>query len=95
MLTLRLHLDEITPENGPLQIAAGSHRTGKTLRLDGFDRHTICTAAGDVLAMTPLLAHCSGRSNPQTSRHRRVLHLEFSPLRHLPELVRWHCFDAV
>lgn len=95
MLTLRLHLDEITVENGPLQIAAGSHRTGKALQMEGFERHTICTAAGDVLAMTPLLAHSSGRSNPLTSRHRRVLHLEFSHLRHLPESVHWHCFDAV
>ncbi len=95
MLTLRLHLDEITPENGPLQIAARTHRTGKTLHLDGFDRHTICTAAGDVLAMSPLLAHCSGRSQPETNRHRRVLHLEFSNLRQLPESVYWHCYEAV
>ncbi len=45
MVTLRLHLDEITPENGPLQVASGTHRTGKTLLLDGYPQHTICTAA--------------------------------------------------
>ncbi len=95
MLTLRLHLDEITPENGPLQVASGTHRTGKTLLLEGHERHTICTAAGDALAMTPLLAHCSGSSHPATTRQRRILHLEFSSLRDLPGAVRWHCFDPV
>ncbi len=95
MLTLRLHLDEITPENGPLQVASGTHRTGKTLMLEGYERHTICTAAGDVLAMTPLLAHCSGSSHSETTRHRRILHLEFSSLRDLPDAVRWHCFDPL
>lgn len=95
MLTLRLHLDEITPENGPLQVASRTHRTGKTLMLDGYERHTICTAAGDVLAMSPLLAHCSGSSHPDTTRQRRILHLEFSSLRNLPGAVCWHCFDAL
>ncbi len=95
MLTLRLHLDEITPENGPLQVASGTQRTGKTLLLEGHERHTICTAAGDVLAMTPLLAHCSGSSHPETTRHRRILHLEFSSLRDLPGPVRWHCFNPL
>src|SRR5262249_35737223 len=31
MLTARLHLDEATPENGPLKVVPGSHRTGKAL----------------------------------------------------------------
>ena len=95
MLTLRIHLDEITPENGPLQVASGTHRTGKTLSLEGFERETICTPAGDVLAMCPLLAHCSGRSLPGTKRQRRILHLEFSPLRELPAAVRWFHFIPV
>ena len=95
MLTLRIHLDEVTPENGPLQVASGTHRTGKALVLDGFERHSICTPAGSVLAMTPLLAHCSGRSTPGTMRHRRILHLEFSRLRELPGGMRWHRFEAL
>jgi Phytanoyl-CoA dioxygenase (PhyH) len=95
MLTLRIHLDEITPENGPLQVASGSQRTGKALQVDGYERHSICTAAGSVLAMTPLLAHCSGRSSPGTTRHRRILHLEFSGLRELPGGVGWHQFVGV
>jgi hypothetical protein len=95
MVTLRLHLDEITPENGPLQVASGTHRTGKTLLLDGYPQHTICTAAGDVLAMSPLLVHCSGSSDPATTRHRRILHLEFSRTRDLPGGVRWHFWSPV
>lgn len=95
MVTLRIHLDEITAENGPLQVASGTHRTGKTLQLDGFETQSICTPAGSVLVMSPLLAHCSGRSTPGTSRHRRILHLEFSAHRDLPEGVRWHQFHAV
>lgn len=95
MVTLRLHLDEITPENGPLQVASGTHRTGKTLLLDGYPQQTICTAAGDVLAMSPLLVHCSGSSDPATKRHRRILHLEFSRSRNLPGGVRWHFWSDV
>lgn len=95
MVTLRLHLDEITPENGPLQVASGTHRTGKTLLLDGFEQHTICTAAGDVLVMSPLLVHCSGSSDPGTRRHRRILHLEFSRARNLPGGVRWHFWSPI
>lgn len=95
MLTLRIHLDEITEENGPLQVATGTHLTGKTLQLDGFETHSIFTPAGSVLAMSPLLTHCSGRSVPGTNRHRRILHLEFSAHRDLPEGVRWHQFHAV
>jgi ectoine hydroxylase-related dioxygenase (phytanoyl-CoA dioxygenase family) len=95
MVTLRLHLDEITLENGPLRVASGTHRTGKTLLLDGFEQHTICTAAGDVLVMSPLLVHCSGSSDPATKRHRRILHLEFSRTRDLPGGVRWHFWSPV
>ena len=95
MVTLRIHLDEITAENGPLQVASGTHRTGKALQLDGFETCSICTPAGSVLVMSPLLAHCSGRSVPGTSRHRRILHLEFSAQRDLPEGVRWHQYHAV
>jgi hypothetical protein len=95
MITLRIHLDEITLENGPLQVASGTQRTGKAFLLDGFETHSICTPAGGVLAMSPLLAHCSGRSLPGTSRHRRIFHLEFSRLRDLPGEVRWHRYQPV
>src|SRR5262249_22451045 len=40
MLTARIHLDDVTLENGPLRVLPGSHRDGKALRFDG-EPHTI------------------------------------------------------
>jgi hypothetical protein len=91
MLTARLHLDEVTDENGPLKVLPGSHRTGKEMHLEGEPR-TIHTSAGDVLLMRPLLAHSSGRSHEGTTRHRRVLHLEFAASPELPDGYAWHTF---
>lgn len=95
MLTLRIHLDAATSENGPLQVLPGSHRTGKQLVLQGFTETSITSHAGDVLAMRPLLAHCSGKSRPDTTQHRRVLHLEFAASRNLPDGFNWHTFIPV
>lgn len=93
MLTLRIHFDDATDENGPLEVLPGSHRTGKQLRIEEFSPVKIFAQTGDVLAMRPLLAHSSGRSLPGSTRHRRVLHLEFSGMRELPEGVKWSHFD--
>ncbi|MCA9025574.1 MAG: phytanoyl-CoA dioxygenase family protein [Planctomycetaceae bacterium] len=95
MLTLRIHLDEVTEENGPLQVLSGSHRTGKPLRIDDFQPQPVLVNAGDVFAMRPLLAHCSGRSREGTQRHRRVLHLEFAGMPKLPGGHEWHAFHPV
>ena len=89
MLTLRFHLDDMTPENGPLEVLPGSHLTGKKVKIESFNPIQIHCKAGDVLAMSPLLVHCSGRSDPDTSRHRRILHLEFSAKKELPGNVKW------
>jgi ectoine hydroxylase-related dioxygenase (phytanoyl-CoA dioxygenase family) len=95
MLTLRIHLDEVTEENGPLEVLPGSHRTGKELRMSRFEPRRILAGAGDVLVMRPLLAHSSGRSHAGTRRHRRVLHLEFAGVRQLPGGQQWHAFYPV
>ncbi len=94
MLTVRVHLDDVTLENGPLKVVAGSHRTGKALTLADACVRTLCCAAGDVLLMRPLLAHCSNRSHPDTARHRRILHLEFAARAALPDGYEWHDFVA-
>lgn len=94
MLTLRIHLDDVTEENGPLQVVPGSHRS-KTDEGAGIDAAVaIHATAGDVLAMRPLLSHSSGASHPGTSRHRRILHLEFAADEQLPDGYRWHDFVA-
>ena len=92
MLTARVHLNEVTEENGPLQVLPGSHRTGKDLI--AAEPRLILAERGDVLLMRPLLAHASGHAAPGTRRHRRILHLEFAALRNLPDGYAWHDFVA-
>jgi hypothetical protein len=93
MLTARIHLDEVTDENGPLKVVPGSHKTGKVLTLDLAPPRAIHAAVGEVLLMRPLLAHCSGKSAPETQRHRRILHLEFAVASELPDGFEWHDFE--
>jgi hypothetical protein len=92
MVTVRLHLDDVTEENGPLKVIPGSHRDGKRLVLGAVPPCTVLVERGGVLLMRPLLAHSSGRSHPETSRHRRILHLEFSGRSELPDGYAWHTF---
>jgi hypothetical protein len=92
MLTARIHLDDVTEENGPLKVIPGSHRSGKALELGESPPRSILVQRGDVLLMRPLLAHCSNRSHPDTRRHRRILHLEFAAGAELPDGYAWHTF---
>ena len=88
MLTLRIHVDDVTDENGPLEVAIGSHKHGKA-STDESDVAKILVTAGDVLAMRPLISHASGSSHEGTTRHRRILHLEFAPDESLPDGFEW------
>jgi hypothetical protein len=91
MLTARLHLDGVTDENGPLRVLPGSHRGGKSGTGEGNEVRVLCNR-GDVLLMRPLLSHCSGHSHEGSTRHRRILHFEFSPVRTLPDGYEWFTF---
>lgn len=95
MLTLRIHLDDATPENGPLEVIPGSHASGKHEPSAARPAVTVYATAGDVLAMRPLILHASSHSAPGTVRHRRILHLEFSAQRDLPDGYAWRWFYAV
>jgi hypothetical protein len=90
MLTARIHLDPVTDENGPLKVVPGSQYTGKRMDLDGAAVRVVYAAAGDVLLVRPLVAHCSNRSQADTTRHRRILHLEFAGTATLPDGYDWH-----
>jgi hypothetical protein len=92
MLTVRVHLDAVTDENGPLKVIPGTHRTGKEFFPENVAPRVLHAGRGDVLLMRPLLAHASGRSAPETRRHRRVLHLEFAASAGLPDGYAWHTF---
>ncbi len=94
MLSLRIHLDDMTEENGPLLVVPGSHRLGK-FPVASYETATpILGSRGDVLAIRPMLAHRSISSHEGTTQHRRILHLEFTGLPHLPDGFDWHDFIA-
>ena len=91
MLTIRLHLDDVTPENGPLRVIPGSHHSEEEID-SGREPVTILARAGDALAMRPMLSHASGESAPETKLHRRILHLEFAAQEKLPDGYVWQRF---
>jgi len=92
MLTLRIHIDAMTPENGPLSVIPGSHLLDQQTEQPPVELHA---DVGDVLAMRPLLSHSSSTSRERTTSHRRVIHLEFASSAELPEGLEWHSFIQV
>lgn len=91
MLTLRLHLDPMTADNGPLSVIPGSHVADDALS-PPVELHA---AAGDVLAMRPLISHSSSVHHDGVTLHRRIIHLEFAPERDLPDRYQWRWFVKV
>jgi ectoine hydroxylase-related dioxygenase (phytanoyl-CoA dioxygenase family) len=93
MVTVRLHLDACTEENGPLRVIAGSHRLGRLSAAQiaqqraEEDEITVPVPLGGALLMRPLILHASSPS--QTPAHRRVVHLEFAA-EPLPGGLEWH-----
>ena len=82
VLTLRVHLDDSTPENGPLRVLPGTHRRGVlsddeiqqlSTTIDPID---CVVGKGGVVAMRPLLVHAS--SKLRNDNPRRVLHIEYA-----------------
>lgn len=93
ILTLRLHLDAATLENGALRVIPQSHKQGRIkseqlLALVENSQAVECVAqAGDVLLMNPLLLHSSRKAIKAS--HRRIIHLEYCAL-NLPAPLNWH-----
>lgn len=92
MLTLRIHLDPVTPDNAPLEIALGSHRRGyitepNVAAVVAQSAVAACLAQpGDVWAYATPILHASQRSR-QPAR-RRVLQIDFSAAE-LPAPLEW------
>jgi len=92
MITLRLHLNDTSAENGCLRVISGSHKPGalkqtQILQLAQKGTARDCAAtAGDALLMRPLLFHSSNKS--RSDNHRRILHLEYSDYQ-LPTGIGW------
>jgi ectoine hydroxylase-related dioxygenase (phytanoyl-CoA dioxygenase family) len=92
MVTLRLHLDDCGPANGPVRVLPGSHRGGRLSAADvarwrAEQAEVACVVGvGGVLLMRPLLLHAS---SPATApAHRRVVHLEYA-VGELPGGLAW------
>jgi hypothetical protein len=92
MLFVRIHLDGQTEENGAMEIAVGSHRSGAIGSEDApkvaesFPRELTLADPGDVLILSMLTLH---RSRPPVSdSRRRVLRADFAPF-DLPPPLRW------
>lgn len=92
MLTARIHLDDVTADNGPLRVMRGSHRFYHQGEDAGCEERTVHSRAGDVLLMRPLLTHASGHCKSGTGLHRRIVHLECAAARELPDGYAWHDF---
>jgi ectoine hydroxylase-related dioxygenase (phytanoyl-CoA dioxygenase family) len=92
MLTLRLHLDPMRDENGPLVVVPKSHRD---LTEPDEDIRVIHCDTGDLFVMRPLLLHGSRNGIPTTNLHRRVVHLEIAPSSELPRPYQWNRFERI
>lgn len=83
VVAMRLHIDDSTPENGPLRVIPDSHLSGTLSPADielMRDNSTDCQLTvkrGGVIAMRPLLLHASSKSISMNSR--RVLHFVYGP----------------
>jgi Phytanoyl-CoA dioxygenase (PhyH) len=92
MLTLRLFVDDCGHEDGPLEVAIGSHRLGRlpgkeTADIVGRSKIFVGSGrAGDVLVMKTLAVHCSKRA--RSPGHRRVLHVDYAADK-LPSPLEW------
>lgn len=92
MLTLRLHLDDCTVDNGALKVVPGSHLSGKlgTEKISRSKCGSGCVTCemskGAAMLMRPLLLHSSSPSAKPS--HRRVLHIEYAT-DNLPNGLKW------
>ena len=83
LVAVRVHVDECSVDDGPLNVVAGSHRGG---RLSDDEAIALRDARGTVscpvprggaMLMRPLLLHASSKA--RGSSRRRVLHFLFGP----------------
>ena len=95
MLTVRIHLDAMTSENGPLRVIPGSHRAYHQSNDPHREAVALHCAAGDAILMRPLVTHASGHSKPGAKLYRRIVHLECAADAELPEGYRWKWFVRV
>jgi hypothetical protein len=92
MLTLRLFVDDCAEDNGPLEVAVGSHLGGRVAA--GDVANLVCQSeifvgtgrSGDVLVLKTLAVHRSRRA--RSPSRRRVLHIDYAGV-DLPAPLEW------
>lgn len=93
MITLRLHLDAATTENGCLKLIPGSHRGGLlsaeqvAAYVETHAATYVEASAGDALLMRPHLLHASEKAARPAAR--RILHFEYVS-HDLPPGIGWN-----
>lgn len=82
LVSLQVHLDDCGEDDGPIEVALGSHVYG-ALRREAVGRRVarsktgLCLARrGDIVAMSPFLLRRSQRAKSPTCR-RKMLHLDY------------------
>lgn len=92
MVTIRVHLDDVSEDNAPLLIAPGSHRLG-LVREDAIDAavaacgtHACMAEAGDIWVYATPILHASAAA--QAPRRRRVLQVDYARF-DLPGGLQW------
>ncbi|MGB5076520.1 MAG: phytanoyl-CoA dioxygenase family protein [Sphingorhabdus sp.] len=92
MVTLRLHLDPVSKDNAPLEVAIGSHRLGRIAESDindvvGNSQIATCLAQrGDLWAYSTPILHASAAS--LWPNRRRVLQVDYAAC-DLPGGLEW------
>jgi ectoine hydroxylase-related dioxygenase (phytanoyl-CoA dioxygenase family) len=92
ILALRIHLDDSTQTNGPLRVIPTTHNRGvltddELQALDAQIESVKCIVGkGGVIAMRPLIAHASSKSQSELSR--RVLHIEYAAVQEFENQLR-------
>lgn len=90
---IRIHLDPQTDENGPMQIALGSHKFGKIPEDDiqrevaNLETESCLAQSGDVLIVKGMLWHRSNISQNNLPRH--VLRVDYAKRSLLDPALAW------
>lgn len=93
MVTLRIHLDDVPPDNAPLLIAPGSHRLGRVpegaiaAAVEQCGSFACVARAGDIWAYATAILHASATAI--RGRRRRVLQVDYAAAP-LPAPLAWH-----
>jgi ectoine hydroxylase-related dioxygenase (phytanoyl-CoA dioxygenase family) len=93
MLSVRVHLDDCGPDNGPVRVLPRSHRVGllSPTAIEAWragSESIACVAdRGAILAFRPLILHASAQAT--VAGHRRVVQLDFAA-EELPDSLAWY-----